>query len=380
MPRVFTRQVLMLAVIGAIVAPAMAAEPVSPQQRKEMVELAKRALGPDADVSTRVVAGDTPSSLVLVGAGDASLVSAPPRPGEFPAASLSTLARRTATALRGSGVTSVRLGYDATLFTGPAVAPSWEPTYVSSGVIAPVTALMVDQGLVDPDSGSLARAADPAAAAAATFAELLAGRGVSVRGGVRPVEAPEAADTVAEVSSPPVAQLVEHMLTDSDNQLAEALGRLAAVAQGAPASFDGAAATLVAVAEDHGADLAGATVLDASGLSRDDRVSADALATTLSVAVVDPVYRPLTTGLPIAALTGTLVDRFLDPPATVGAGVVRAKTGTLTGVSSEAGLVVTCEGELLAFAFLADRVPYDTEAARAALDQAASALASCAPE
>jgi hypothetical protein len=55
MPRVFIRQVLLLAVIGAIVAPAMAAEPVSPRERKEMVDLARRALGPDAEASDKAI-------------------------------------------------------------------------------------------------------------------------------------------------------------------------------------------------------------------------------------------------------------------------------------------------------------------------------------
>jgi D-alanyl-D-alanine carboxypeptidase/D-alanyl-D-alanine-endopeptidase (penicillin-binding protein 4) len=63
-----------------------------------------------------------------------------------------------------------------------------------------------------------------------------------------------------------------------------------------------------------------------------------------------------------------------------GAGVVRAKTGTLTSVSTLAGLVQDKDGRLLAFALLADRVgptTADTERAEAALDRAASALASC---
>ena len=55
MPRAFIRQVLLLAVIGAIVAPAMAAEPVSPRERKEMVELTKQALGPDAEASDKAI-------------------------------------------------------------------------------------------------------------------------------------------------------------------------------------------------------------------------------------------------------------------------------------------------------------------------------------
>ena len=56
--------------------------------------------------------------------------------------------------------------------------------------------------------------------------------------------------------------------------------------------------------------------------------------------------------------------------------MVRAKTGTLTGISAEAGVTTTCDGELVSYAFLADAVP-DTEAARSTLDEAAAALAAC---
>jgi D-alanyl-D-alanine carboxypeptidase/D-alanyl-D-alanine-endopeptidase (penicillin-binding protein 4) len=77
----------------------------------------------------------------------------------------------------------------------------------------------------------------------------------------------------------------------------------------------------------------------------------------------------------VAGFDGTLADRFAAG-ATVGAGVVRAKTGTLTGVTAEAGVVTTCDGDLVSFAFVADEVP-DTEAARAVLDQAAALLSRC---
>ena len=80
-------------------------------------------------------------------------------------------------------------------------------------------------------------------------------------------------------------------------------------------------------------------------------------------------------GLPVAAWSGTLAKRFDEPDA--GAGVVRAKTGTLFGVHAIAGTVTTREGRSLGFAFLADEVPAAQEVARELLDQAATALATC---
>lgn len=270
----------------------------------------------------------------------------------------------------------MRLAYDDTAFVGPAVSPAWEPTYVSSGVIAPVTALMVDQGLADPNSGTLARVEDPAVQAASVFAAELKAAGVRVLGPLRPVSAPTGAAVVAAVESPPVDLLVQRMLTDSDNQLAEALGRLAAQAAGRPASFVGAAATLRAAAAEAGVSVTGLRVFDASGLSRDDRLTVPTLAECLVAAVSDDALRPMLVGLPVAGFSGTLVDRYLTAPSRAAAGVLRAKTGTLTGITAEAGLVRSADGGLRVFAVVADAVPYDTDAARAALDDAVSRLAS----
>jgi D-alanyl-D-alanine carboxypeptidase/D-alanyl-D-alanine-endopeptidase (penicillin-binding protein 4) len=79
--------------------------------------------------------------------------------------------------------------------------------------------------------------------------------------------------------------------------------------------------------------------------------------------------------MPVAAASGTLLGRF-DGVRKAGAGVVRAKTGTLTGVSSLAGTVIDSDGRQLAFAVLADKVGA-TGAARDALDAVAVALARC---
>jgi D-alanyl-D-alanine carboxypeptidase/D-alanyl-D-alanine-endopeptidase (penicillin-binding protein 4) len=121
--------------------------------------------------------------------------------------------------------------------------------------------------------------------------------------------------------------------------------------------------------------VTGLRLLDGSGLARGNRVSAATLAGVLAAAA-DPArtqLRPIVTGLPVAGLNGTLAERLRGPAA----GVVRAKTGTLTGVGALAGLVVDADGALLAFAILADRVPPEaTLPARRALDRFASRLAS----
>ncbi|HEX5016308.1 MAG TPA: D-alanyl-D-alanine carboxypeptidase/D-alanyl-D-alanine-endopeptidase [Actinomycetes bacterium] len=331
----------------------------------------------DERLSTSVVWDASSKTLVLIGGGDATLRTRATKGAESHHATLTELARRTARSLDRSGIEQVRVAYDATLFTGPAVSPDWEPTYVTSGVIAPVTALMVDQGMIDPPS--LARSSDPAETAAVTYAELLDAAGVTVSGRQQSVSVTDHfpdSEEIARVESPPVGDLVEGMLRDSDNQLAEALGRLAAERAGFPASFEGAGYAIEAAAESRGVDLQRAEIVDASGLSRADRLTAAALVDALHFAASEPDLSPILSGLAVAGFDGTLADRFNQGAAAQAAGVVRAKTGTLTGISSEAGITTTCDGTLVSYAFVADAVP-DTAAARSVLDRAAAQLAVC---
>ena len=320
---------------------------------------------------TSVMLDPAADRVVLTGGGDTTLTT-DRAPGSS-APSLAELARSTARAIGRAGIDRVALGYDSSLFTGPSASPEWEPTYVSSGVIAPVTALMTDDGRVSPDSES--REVEPDRAAAERFASLLDEQGIAVRGDPAPSSS-VGLDVIAEVRSEPVVDLVEGMLRDSDNQLAESLGRLAALRYGLPASFEGASDALVATAQTHGVTMDQARVFDASGLSRDNRLSPLMLVEALHAAAVDPDLVPILTGLPVAGFDGTLADRYDQPPSMRGAGLVRAKTGTLTGVSAEAGVVTTCDGVVLAFAVVINDV-VDGEAAQASIDSATASFTTC---
>ncbi len=302
--------------------------------------------------------------VVLVGGGDPSLRDLPGAGDP----SLKSLARATAKALAETGTSVVRIGYDDSLFRGPTTSPAWPAEYVESGVVGPVTALSVDE----------AHVADPSREAGLAFVRQLERAGVTVRGPLRALTASATAQPLAEVRSRPVSELVQWMLTESDNDYAEAFGHLVAVSAGDPATFSGAAAATEAAIRDLGVDTSGVALSDASGLARDDRIPAATLTALLATTASPdrPELSIVLGGLPVAAFTGTLQDRFVTRPESVGAGVVRAKTGTLTGVSTLAGTVADRQGRVLAFAFLADRTT-DTLEARAALDRAAAALAAC---
>jgi D-alanyl-D-alanine carboxypeptidase/D-alanyl-D-alanine-endopeptidase (penicillin-binding protein 4) len=312
-------------------------------------------------------------ALYLVGGGDMTLASGPAQDRYPESPTLGGLARAVADALSDqASPSSYTLRYDDTAWSGPSSAPGWNNGYFYGGDVSRLSALEVDEGRVDPDEQ--VRVADPAAQAATAFAAALDRAGITVRGVPTAAAAPAAAEEVAEVSSAPVSALVQRMLTVSDNDLAESLGRAVSVADGGPATFRGAAAAVAERAESLGAE--GVRLSDASGLSRLDRVSPAALVAVLRASLDRPELRPMLAGLPVAGLTGTIADRFRHGPPRAGAGVVRAKTGTLTGVSALAGHVVDADGRVLVFAFLTDRAP-STDAAEDALDRLAGRLAGC---
>ena len=342
---------------------------------------ALRVLGPDHVFTTKVVRGAGRHEIVLVGGGDPYLMSRPLTPKEqsasYPArADIVTLARQTAGALRADGLRRVRVTFDDSLFPGPAFNPHWEASYRTDEVIAPITALWVDEGR--PASG-VGRVPDPSARAAHVFATALGKQGITVAGTQVHANAPAGATELAAVQSAPLEEIVQRVLDVSDNEAAEVLAHQVGLATVGEATFDGGVRGVEQTLRRLGVPLAGARLFDGSGLSREDRLDPDTLLAVLRVAADPdhPELRTVVTGLPVAGFTGSLAYRFGDAAA-AGRGVVRAKTGTLTGVHGLAGLVTDSSGGLVVFVAVADDVAVvDTLAARDALDRIAADLAAC---
>ncbi|MFF2548882.1 D-alanyl-D-alanine carboxypeptidase/D-alanyl-D-alanine-endopeptidase [Kitasatospora sp. NPDC058063] len=345
----------------------------------------------DTRLHTRVVRGADPGTITLVGGGDPTLTALPadqvqiggqPADADTAPASLDLLARQTADTLKSLGTTTVRLDYDLSLYAG-----SPQHRNHDGQNIALVVPLMVDEGRVDPKSREDApdRVADPAAAAAETFAALLRARGITVTGKAAPAAAPAPAPTASgqaplgDVFSPTVARLVERLLTTSDNQLAEAMARQVAVAAHQPASFEGAAAAVTQELTRLGVPMGGVVLNDGSGLHPGNAIPPAVLTRLLALAASEqhPTLRPVLTGLPVAGFTGTLNKRYgSGSGAADAAGLIRAKTGTLNGVNTLAGTVVDADGRLLAFAVMT-RTTAPADTARAAMDRVAGRLGGC---
>ena len=335
---------------------------------------ALEALGPNATLRTEVK--QVGSTVYLTGGGDVTLSGR--RSSGYPEpASLIALARSTAAAQPGNAAVTVCT--DTSIWSGPQRAPGWSASYFTDGDIAALSPLELDEARLQP-SGR-ARSTTPALQAAEHFAKSLTADGVPATVGRAPgcePKAPAGAASVASVQSAPLSALVQRMLTDSDNDLAEALGRAVALHDHDVADFGGEARAVTARVR---ALVGNADVLqmyDASGLSRLDRVDAGLLVALLRAATSaqHPELRPVVEGLPIAGLTGTLADRFRSHSDINAAGAVRAKTGNLIGVNTLAGLVVDADGRTLLFAFMTAAAP-SPQAGESALDRLAGRLATC---
>ena len=368
---------------GQVIYQSDAAAPRTPASTLKILTAAAAVatLGADATLTTSAVMERQTADLAtvtLVAGGDVLLGPGESQAGEVVGrAGLGDLASQVAVELRARGVHQVKLTLDDTLFTGPNLIADWG-WWSGAAWGGPVMPLAVNAGRDGPSFDQVNYSPDAAMAAAQQFGQLLATAGqdqglalptFDLAGSPTRAAASPEATLVGQIDSAPVGQLAGYMLAHSDNMLAEALGRAVARAQGLPVSFAGAGQGILQAITNLGVDTTGVSLADASGLSPASKIPPATL-TELLVKVAGPEAGELgavSRGLAVGGLDGTLIHRLSEVPS---AGNVRAKTGTLTGVTSLAGLVQTDGGRQLIFAAMADQtqeVGYDT--ARSAIDQ-----------
>ena len=315
------------------------------------------ALGPGFRIETDVLGEGMEEGpvwhgdLVLKGYGDPTLSST----------SLALLARQ----VRAGGITQVTGGVvaDETWFDARRTAPGWKASfYINES--PPLSALIVDRGLAGTRTSRA-----PALAAAQLFHEALKRAGVHVAHASRLGVAGDDAVVLGAVDSPRLSTLVHWMDVSSDNFTAEMLVKeLGAVQAGKGTTAAGLRVVGSQLAQ-AGVPLVGVRLVDGSGLSRLDRMTASTLVSLLHVMWRDPELRTdVVASLPIAGRTGTLHDRMRGTPA---AGVVRAKTGTTDDATALSGFV----GDRYVFSVLVNGAPVSWTWSRVAEDRFASALA-----
>ena len=276
----------------------------------------------DASVRDGVVDGD----LWLIGGGDPTLTTA----------DLAGLAA----AMAESGIRRVtgRVVGDTGAFDRGWWAPGWLRG-ISRNYVARPTALRL--------TGSSGLEAE----AAGAFRAALLGAGIEVTGSSVTGVAPNGLKALATDRSAPLGSLLAHQNHESDNMYAELTTKLLGDTATTAGSTASGARVIHAWASEHAVD---ATVRDGSGLSDQDRTSAEGLVTLLLAAQRRPWFPVFFRSLP-AGGDGTLASRLIGVP-------VRAKTGTLfvRPTSTLSGYVTTRNGHLVAFSVLTHDLPEGT--------------------
>ena len=163
-----------------------------------------------------------------------------------------------------------------------------------------------------------------------------------------------AGEEILVSESPKVLKMMDWFLLWSDNQLSERMAKLAAKAAGNEFSDVGVAKTFSNILLGLDINPAQLKIIDASGLSRQNKVTAHILAQLLYKVHSDPVLSQLIDSLPVGGESGTLRNRYLET-APEAVGLIKAKTGTLSGTVSLAGYVQSGDREY-AFVIIADRI------------------------
>ena len=252
---------------------------------------------------------------------------------------------------------------DESFFDAKRVGPGWKPWFFINES-APLSALTVDRAQY---RGRTTR--DPALAAALTFRAALLRVGISVAGRAMTGQADAEAVPLASIESVPLQQVLRYMGHESDNFTAEILlKQLGAGYSDQGTSASGATVIRQLLAEQQ-IPLAGVRIVDGSGLSRYDRLTANAVVAMLRASWLDVDLREiLLSSLPVAGRSGTLDSRMRG---TAAAGRVRAKTGTLSEASALSGYA----NRRYAFSVIQNGSPVSTFWARKAQDRFAAVLA-----
>ncbi len=272
---------------------------------------------------------------------------------------------RLAATIRGRGILSVtgRILGDESFYDTRRAAAGWKRSFVG-GETPPLSALIVDRAQGWP-------ALSPPLLAARAFRDALGRRGVVVAGRPGLGIAPAIAATLASDTSDPLATLVKRMNRESDNFYAEMLLKQLPAVEGKPGTSAGGGKIVIATMREAGIPVTGVRIVDGSGLSSLDRLTAAALVGVLRAGATDPgIARAFLASLAVTGGSGTLNDRL---PAL--RGVVKGKTGTTNLACTLSGLIRT----KIAFAVLENGTPVSSWAARAAQDRFVTVLAATTP-
>jgi D-alanyl-D-alanine carboxypeptidase/D-alanyl-D-alanine-endopeptidase (penicillin-binding protein 4) len=285
------------------------------------------------------------------------------RPGRRPRAELNP---RTAYLSVDNQAITVRAGSQARIRA--------DRSFTGAGDVVSITGSMAaDQGT----SYLVRTVTNPALYCGTVFREALAASGIRIAGRVRAGTTPPDRPELTWHASPPLYQIIRQMNKESDNFTAEMLFRQLGNGQDSLSPASAKNNKLAEMLKDMGFGEESFRIADGSGLSRYNLCSAEQLVRVLSETYRDPALRPeLLASLPIAGSDGTLARRLTEDQHK---GIIRAKTGTLTGVSSLAGFVSGPDDRTYCFAVIFNNYTSKANSVRALQDTIVARLIKAAP-
>ncbi|MFM8004855.1 MAG: D-alanyl-D-alanine carboxypeptidase/D-alanyl-D-alanine-endopeptidase, partial [Dolichospermum sp.] len=180
---------------------------------------------------------------------------------------------------------------------------------------------------------------------------------------------------IAAVESAPLSELLIETNVNSNNLYAEALLRSLAIKKPREINQNTADIGLQIIKEtltQLGVETTGYVIVDGSGLSRKNLTTPAALVQVLQAINKSPEREIFRASLPIAGMTGSLRNRFLN---TTAAGIVQGKTGSMTGVSALSGYVNSANYEPLVFSIMVNQSEQPSRIVRTAIDEIVVLLA-----
>ena len=261
-----------------------------------------------------------------------------------------------------------------TIRAGDKSKPKVTRNFSGDGDVVSITGTMaLDEGL-----NYLTRTVtNPSLYCGTVFREALARNGIKILVTVISDTVPSGKPELTWHLSPPLYQIIRNMNKESDNLTAEMIFRHLSADDGANAGDSSQSNKLADMLKNMGFGQESFRVVDGSGLSRYNLCSPEQLVRVLSDVYNDPALRPeLLVSLPISGTDGTLSQRFIEDEYR---GKIRAKTGTLTGVSSLAGFVFAPQNKTYCFAIMFNNYISKANSVRAIQDSILARLILISP-
>lgn len=275
----------------------------------------------DGPIKGNAINGD----LLIMGGGDPTLgANCAPESADIADEIIATLQHKGITAINGN------LRVDTSLYTGPACPPSWASADLNEAYGTGCHALNFRRNA----TGSRA-VKNPEAVFLSYLSSRLRGAGITIAGtskvGKEGLTDIDGATELLDHVSDKYAEVMRSCMMRSDNLFAENLLRTFGLARGKEGSTEAAAAEMLEYWKDAGIPTKGVTLIDGSGLSRSNRVTANFINGILTKLGDNEEYASF---MPLAGQEGTLQD-FLK--GTDLDAYVAMKTGSMKGIQCYAG-------------------------------------------